>query len=87
MNHVEGAKIKTEIHIVIYEPVNDIPETHKPQISFEGDVLRMKELDQVNFIMRKELRRYKMTTGKELLESETERDEQTKGEISDDRPD
>ena len=80
LQYLEEAKVKSEIHITIYEPINDMIETHKPVITFIGDVLRMKALEQIGLAMKKGLRRYKMEVGKTLIE---ERENQEEGDKSD----
>ena len=58
--------LKAEINIKIYEPINNDPETHRPQIIFTGNVLSMKALSGVEFALRKALRRHKIEESKRL---------------------
>jgi hypothetical protein len=70
--------LKTAISIKLYIPVKDIPETHKPQITFEGKVLSMREMSYVEFELRRALRHFKLSQGKDLTS-----DNLNKGEDSD----
>ena len=56
----------SEVNIKIYEPVDSEPLTHKPVITFSGNTLSMKQVSMIEFYMRKELRRYKLTQGANL---------------------
>ena len=72
--------LKTAISIKIYEPIKELPETHRPQVTFEGKMLSMKEMSYVEASMRRALRHYKLSQGKALIS-----DNLNEGEDSDER--
>jgi len=65
-------EIVSEVHITIYKPINELPETHKPQFEFSGEVLSMKMVGTIEFQMRKALRHYKTQLGAKLLKEKGE---------------
>jgi hypothetical protein len=60
----------TIITIKLFKPINDLPLTHKPLITFEGEVIPMKQTQMIEFFLRKELRHYKLKLAKEGKEGE-----------------
>lgn len=68
MEEGQELKVRTKIEVIIYEPINEIPETHTPQFNFSGQVISMKTLESISFNMRKALRKFKLDKARAIKE-------------------
>jgi hypothetical protein len=70
-------ELLSEVRVKIYKPIDSEPLTHKPVITFSGDILSMKQVSMIEFYMRKELRKYKLNQGANLKRTEERSDDRT----------
>lgn len=64
----KGPRLRTRVIVDIYYPDSDLPITHKPQYSFQGELLKTKETESIFFYLRKALRMEKARIAKERRE-------------------
>lgn len=68
----KAKRLKSRIEINVYEVDKEDPETFKPEITFKGEVLSVKGLETISFLMKKALRHYKIKMGEELKKGESD---------------
>lgn len=75
----EEAVPKTTITVELFTPVNSLPVTHRPRITFCGEMVSRRALEDIHFHMIKAARSYRVTQVK-ALDAERKEAESTNGE-------
>jgi hypothetical protein len=61
----EKKRVKHKVVVTVYHPEDTLPETHRPEITFEGEMMTMKTTEMIFHHMRRALRMEKLKPIKE----------------------